>query len=151
MIAMQVRLLEPADREHWMPLWAAYLDASGRELPARVADLTWSRFHDPAEPMAAIGAVDDDGTMLGFAHLVFHRSCWQENGTSYLEDLFVASGSRGRGVGRALVDAAIAHARDRGAARVYWITHQDNGTARRLYDSITPASGFIHYRVKLAG
>jgi hypothetical protein len=36
-----------------------------------------------------------------------------------------------------------------GAARVYWLTHETNQTARRLYDQVATNSGFIVYRREL--
>jgi len=146
---MQVRLLEPADEAQWRPLWIAYLASVGRELPADTTRSTWNRFQDPAEPMDALGAFDDAGTMLGFVHLVFHRSAWLESATCYLEDLFVDPACRGRGIGGALLDATVSHAKARHAARLYWITHEDNAAARRVYDRVVPRSGFIHYRMRL--
>jgi RimJ/RimL family protein N-acetyltransferase len=38
-------------------------------------------------------------------------------------------------------------ARDAGAARVYWNTHETNEVARRLYDAVGERSGFIQYRI----
>ena len=37
-------------------------------------------------------------------------------------------------------------ARRRGATRYYWLTKQDNRTARALYDKLADRSGFIQYR-----
>ncbi len=36
-----------------------------------------------------------------------------------------------------------------GARRVYWLTHETNDTARRLYDRLAERSGFIVYRRQL--
>jgi GNAT superfamily N-acetyltransferase len=52
-----------------------------------------------------------------------------------LNDLYVEPGERGRGVGRALIEASTAVARERGAERLEWTTAPDNATAQRLYDS----------------
>jgi hypothetical protein len=40
-------------------------------------------------------------------------------------------------------------ARQKKAGRLYWLTHESNATARRLYDRIAHASGFIQYRKPL--
>jgi len=45
--------------------------------------------------------------------------------------------TRGRGVGRALIEASADVARERGAAWLEWATAPDNHTAQRLYDSMT--------------
>jgi GNAT superfamily N-acetyltransferase len=56
---------------------------------------------------------------------------------------------RGKGVGRALIEAVYARAQDAGAARVYWMTHETNTTAMKLYDNIAEKSGFLQYRKNL--
>jgi ribosomal protein S18 acetylase RimI-like enzyme len=42
---------------------------------------------------------------------------------------------RGHGVGRALIEASLAVARERGNPFLEWATAPDNHTAQRLYDS----------------
>jgi GNAT superfamily N-acetyltransferase len=63
-----------------------------------------------------------------------------------LQDLFVAEEARGKGIGRALIEAVYTAARGTGASRVYWLTQESNATARALYDKIADRSGFIQYR-----
>lgn len=48
--------------------------------------------------------------------------------------MWVSASARGRGVGRALVEAALAEARARGARRVLLDVADDNGPARALYE-----------------
>jgi GNAT superfamily N-acetyltransferase len=69
--------------------------------------------------------------------------------TCYLQDLFTLPECRGRGVGRALIEAVYGRARAAGAARVYWQTHETNATAMRLYDDVATKSGFVVYRKDL--
>ena len=141
----QIRPLTPADRAAWDPLWAAYLRFYEATIPQTTTDLTWGRFHDPAEPMTALGAFADD-RLVGIVHAIFHRSCWLPTESCYLQDLFVEADQRGKGTGRALIEAVYALARARGVTRVHWLTHETNATARRLYDEIATRSGFIQYR-----
>ena len=63
----------------------------------------------------------------------------------YLNDLYTAKDARGRGVARALIERVVADARGAGVRRVYWHTHVDNATARRLYDRVATHAGFIVY------
>jgi len=144
-----VRPLEPSDRAAWEPLWEAYLHFYETVLPREMYDLTWSRFHDPAEPMHALGAFDETGRMIGIAHAIFHRSCWLPDRTCYLQDLYVAQTQRGKRAGEALIEAVADLARANDAGRPYWLTHESNSTARRLYDRVARNSGFIQYRKPL--
>ena len=70
----------------------------------------------------------------------------RRNRYCYLEDLFVAEIARGRGLGRALIEAVYDKAEAAGASRVYWLTQSDNAQARALYDEVADNLGFIQYR-----
>jgi ribosomal protein S18 acetylase RimI-like enzyme len=70
----------------------------------------------------------------GFAELRFRPSLYTGAPDAYLEELYVVPELRGRGTGRALLEAAIEHARQRGAARIDLNTGEDDLVARRLYE-----------------
>jgi hypothetical protein len=63
-----------------------------------------------------------------------------------LQDLYTSEQSRGAGVGRRLILAVYDRAQASGSSRVYWQTHETNGTAMQLYDKVAERSGFIVYR-----
>jgi GNAT superfamily N-acetyltransferase len=140
-----IRPLRPDERADWEPLWRGYLDFYQTYLPNDTYNTTWARFHDPAEPMWALGGYID-GRLLGIAHYLYHRSCWTVGDYCYLQDLFVAEAARKRGLGRALIEAVYREARAAGASRVHWLTHETNATARALYDTLADRPGFIQYR-----
>ncbi|MBY3233936.1 GNAT family N-acetyltransferase [Rhizobium laguerreae] len=144
-----LRPLESSDRAVWEPLWEAYQRFYEVVIPPETTDLTWARFHDPDEPMHALGAFDEDGRLVGIVHAIFHRSCWLPQWTCYLQDLYVDNSQRELGTGAALIEAVADLARANGAGRLYWMTHETNATARRLYDRIAERSGFIQYRKPL--
>jgi GNAT superfamily N-acetyltransferase len=77
---------------------------------------------------------------------LFHRSTIQIAPACYLQDLFTSTAARGRGVGRALIDAVYARAVAANAGRLYWQTHESNSTAMALYDKVAERSGFVVYR-----
>jgi len=148
----RIRPVAAADYAQWLPLWDAYNAFYGRSgpaaLPAAITQTTWQRFFDAAEPVHALVA-ELDGRLLGLSHYLFHRSTIHVEPVCYLQDLFTAQEVRGRGVGRALIGEVATRARAAGAARVYWLTHETNATARRLYDQVAANSGFIVYRQQL--
>ena len=143
-----IRPVVAADFPQWAPLWAGYNTFYKRVLPDAVTQATWKRFLDPAEPMHAALAVTD-GRALGMVHAIHHRSAWTTADHCYLQDLFVAEGARGHSVGRALVEHVCAAARHRGASRVYWVTHETNHAAMRLYDRIARRAPVVQYRCEL--
>lgn len=87
---------------------------------------------DPATEFLLAGAP----TAAGVCQLRFRHSLWTSSDDCWLEDLFVEDRARGRGVGRALVEAAFERARERGAARIELDTNEGNTTAVALYESL---------------
>jgi GNAT superfamily N-acetyltransferase len=77
------------------------------------------------------------GAILGYTCLYWHYSSLDASDTVLLNDLYVSEDARGRGVGRALIEAAAEVARRRGCSVLEWSTAPDNHTAQRLYDSLT--------------
>ncbi len=151
--AITVRAVQPADFEAWKPLWDGYNAFYGREgptaLPAEMTALTWQRFFDPYEPMFALVAEAQGGRLLGLVHFLLHRTTIRVGPNCYLQDLFTAADARGRGVGRALIEAVYDDARKRGVQRVYWHTQNTNTTARALYDRVGVNPGFMVYDGRL--
>ena len=139
-----VRRVRADERAAWEPLWKGYQTFYEVALSAEITTTTWSRLHDPAEPMFVLGAYLG-GKLVGIVHSLYHRSCWTIGNYCYLQDLFVAEKARGHGIGRALIEAVASEARAAGASRVYWLTQEGNTTARALYDRVAKCSGFIQY------
>ena len=146
-----IRPLTHADRPQWAQLWQGYLNFYESTVPAEVTDLTWQRILDPEAPIHAFCAAQEgedgpDGKLLGIVHYLFHPVTWAAGPRCYLEDLFTSPEARGKGVGRALIEAVYAAADARGADQVYWLTQDFNATARKLYDQVAKATPFIKYR-----
>jgi GNAT superfamily N-acetyltransferase len=145
---LNVRPVTAADRAEWEPLWQGYLTFYEAALPPDVTEATWKRFLDPVEPLHGLVA-EIDGHLVGLAHYLLHRSTWAPECYCYLEDLFVSPAVRGHGMGRALIGAVEAAAREANASRLYWLTHQTNTQAQELYNKLAERTGFLHYRKKL--
>jgi GNAT superfamily N-acetyltransferase len=140
--------LRPDDHAAWLPLWRGYQSFYDVDIPPDVSAVTWERLLDPAEPMA--GALAWSGSAaVGLVHHIRHRSCWTVGDYCYLQDLFVATDVRGSGIGRKLIEHVHAVAERDGCSRIYWLTHETNTTAMRLYDSVAQRSGFVQYRQNL--
>ena len=66
---------------------------------------------------------------------------WLDAEDCELEDLFVREEAQGRGLGRALVEATIERARERGCRRIQLDTGEENVPAISLYESLGFRSG----------
>ena len=152
MTDLTIRPVAATDFDQWLPLWDGYNAFYGRAgataLDPAITRVTWARFFATGEPVHALVA-EDDGALLGLAHYLFHRNTIMINPTCYLQDLFTVPEARGRGVGRALIEAVAERAKAVGSPRLYWHTHETNATARRLYDAVAKDTGFIVYRMDL--
>lgn len=140
-----IRPLERSDEAAWRALWTAYLAYYETLLPEAVYASTFERLlkDDPNEFHGLLAVLGDEP--VGLVHFVFHRTCWSIEDTCYLQDLFVAPETRGRSIGRALIEAVYAAADAAGNPDVYWQTQHFNATGRRLYDRVGELSDFIIY------
>ncbi len=76
-----------------------------------------------------------DGSLVGFTQLYPAFCSVLADRTFVLYDLFVTPAARGTGAGRALMEAAEAHARAAGAARIELQTAKTNKIGQSLYES----------------
>lgn len=76
------------------------------------------------------------GAPAGVAVLRFRPRLWSGGLECYVAELYVRPERRGRGVGRALMEAAIDVARERGADYMELGTGEDDTAARALYESL---------------
>lgn len=72
----------------------------------------------------------------GFAQVSFRHSIWADEPVGYLEELYVVADRRGNGIGRAIINAVLELARERGAAGMEVVTGEDDTAARSLYESL---------------
>lgn len=145
---LTIRPVTPVDLAEWRPLWEGYNSFYERAVPADVTAMTWSRFFDAYEPVHALVA-ERQGRLIGLVHYLYHRNTAMIAPVCYLQDLFTAREARGGGVGRALIEAVYERAQAAGSPRVYWMTHETNVTAMKLYDGVAERSGFVQYRKQI--
>ena len=115
---------QAGDEAAWRRLWAGYLAFyESRSEPRTVTAATWQRLFMPGSGM--VGRMAEwEGAVAGFTISVVHPGSWEIEPRCYLEDLFVDPATRGRGLGRALIEDLLALGRERGWSRLYWHTPQ---------------------------
>ena len=148
-MTLDIRPLQASDRSEWDGLWKTYQTFYKAVISSDNSDVTFARLLDPAVPMHGLIA-EDAGEITGMTHCIFHYSAWTQGPYCYLQDLITKPEHRGKGAATALIEAVYAFAVAKGAARVYWLTHETNETAIRLYEKLADRSGFIQFR-KLLG
>ncbi len=132
---VEIAPIAPEKLEELLPLIAAYQRFYEVENIDDERNRTFfRRFLAPSEDGLIIGA-RSGGRLVGYACLYWHFSSLEACESVLMNDLFVDESARGQGVGRALIEAAAAVAREREVPFVEWSTAPDNETAQRLYDS----------------
>jgi ribosomal protein S18 acetylase RimI-like enzyme len=139
-----VRLATPEDAADVARLLVAFRDWTGRSEPSD------SSFRASVERIMA--SPDSEYLLagdpaLGVCQLRYRHSVWTASDDCLLEDLYVSDEARGRGYGRALVEAAFERARSRGCKRVELDANEANTPAIGLYEAL----GFYSYDERLGG
>lgn len=100
-------------------------------------------------PSAEVLIGELDGIPVGFALFYHNYSTFLGRKGFYLEDLFVRPAFRGHGVGKALLQALAALARDRDCARMEWSVLDWNEPSIAFYSSLgaAPMKGWSVFRM----
>lgn len=142
---LEIRPLVKSDEAEWRRLWTGYLDFYETKVGEDVYRTTFDRLTSGDEHEYRGFIAELDGRPVGLTHYLFHRHCWSIENVCYLQDLFADPQARGKGIGRALIEAVHAEAAKAGAHSVYWLTNHNNATARQLYDRVAKVTPFIKY------
>jgi GNAT superfamily N-acetyltransferase len=142
-----IREIIASDRAGWEHLWQQYLHFYRADIGAEITEKTFTSLCQKQD-LVGLVAVNDQGQVLGFMHLVYHASTWSDTSYCYIEDLFVDKSARGQNVAESLFNEAYQQAEMRGSSRVYWMTQEFNSSARSLYDKIGQRTSFIIYSKK---
>jgi len=138
MPAGEVRVREATahDMDTLHALISALAEHHGQRASVRCTPADLRR--DIAGPEPRFGAVlaEVGGRAVGFASWTWLHSIWLGARVMNIDDVFVQDGCRGLGVGEALMPAARAACRARGAARLRWEVESDNADAIRFYQRL---------------
>ncbi len=146
-MSVTINLLTPDDESEWRRLWGLYLAFYEDKAPDEIYRNTWRRLMaGDTEDINGLIAKDETGASVGLVHYLFHPHCWQPEKICYLQDLYVDDNARGKGAGRALIEAVYEAADALGRSNVYWMTQEFNFTARYLYDRVATVTPFIKYK-----
>lgn len=142
---MQLRPLAPRD----LRLIAPWLHAAGLGVPAGVCHKSWGERLASDQGIVCRVAVARGGT-VGFFRLDLAPDRTAE------VTVCVAPARRRRGLGRQLLDAAMAEARERGMRHVVAAVRTDNTAGRAFFvaagfaEVASAVPGFVHFRGAVA-
>ena len=123
-----------ADLSAMLPLFAGYQRFYENDAPDDARnEAFFGQFVHPSDAGLLLKATDGD-RIVGFANLYWTHSSVSAEPHALMNDLFVAEEGRGKGTGRALIQASLDAAREHGDRRMSWSTALDNRTAQALYE-----------------
>ena len=108
--------------------WPGLLSVTATEIARRISTAP------PA--LQAVLAEAPEGNPVGFATVFPIPYAYAAKPSLELEMLYVTEPWRAQGVGRALMDAVLAHAQAGGFERVEWNVLADNARAQAFYESL---------------
>jgi len=132
-----VRPATPADRDVWARMRASLWPEDSASAHLAEIDVYLSGRSVHGEGIALV-AEDEGGELVGFAEFAvrpFAPGC-EGRSVAYLEGWYVAARARGRGVGRALVEAGEAWGRERGCAEMASDAEVDNDVSAAAHGAI---------------
>jgi GNAT superfamily N-acetyltransferase len=140
---MGIRIANPDDAPFIARLFRAYRDHWGSPTTDQAIEAGVPHLLESPESEFLVAG----DPPVGFALIRYRFAIWTESDDAWLEDLFVVEDRRGEGLGRALLEACIDRARERGCARLQLDTNEINERARKLYGSV----GFVEDKMAVGG
>jgi ribosomal protein S18 acetylase RimI-like enzyme len=129
---IQIRRAGPEDAADIARLLHDFNNEYSEPTPGVAALTTYSRQLLEAGEMTALLAGDGpDGISL----IRFRTCVWTGGPEAHLQELYVVPPLRGRGIGRALLEATMAASREAGASGIDLNTGTTDTAARALYES----------------
>ena len=124
--------------------WVSWRAATGADRKSRDID----RDIDELGAQVAVASDDDSGTVVGYVTMQSDV----ETRIGWIHNLAVAQEARGQGLGRRLIEHALAHFRSSGMTIAKIETLEQNAAGRHLYPSLgfVEVARQIHYAIALS-
>ncbi|MFN4060169.1 MAG: GNAT family N-acetyltransferase [Paracoccus hibiscisoli] len=124
---------------------------AGREDPTDIARYRTAFDQIDADPAQLLAIAEVAGRVVGTLQLTFIPGLSRGGALrGQIEAVRVARDQRGAGVGRAMMDWAIAECRERGCALVQLTTDRARPDAHRFYDGLGFVPSHLGYKLALA-
>ena len=148
---MNVKVSAPdtGDREAWALLYRGYAEFYQVPMTDGILDTVWQWIRDDGNPFFGLIAKDEQGRAVGLMHCRQMPSPLRGALVGFLDDLFVLPEARGQGVVEQLYAALESLGREQGWPLIRWITAEDNGRARAVYDKLADRTHWVTYQLNL--
>lgn len=138
---LKVRLCQPQDEEAYVKMNLTFMQE------VRQGHAYWERIKFPTEEelrkvfREALSAperimifmIEYGGRPVGYANTWCVYSVWMMGRTLTIDDLFIHEAHRHKGLGKKVVKAIIAYAKNHGMKRVQLMAEKDNDVANHVY------------------
>ena len=131
--AVQIRPVQDTD----IPRLSGFAEELLHKWDARTTARDAQRVYERVSKSPELGVIlvaEHDGTVCGFAYACSEWRSEYGGETMDLVEMFVEHSWRNRGVGRALLNALVDHARERGARRFTSQVHPGNAAIERALE-----------------
>jgi GNAT superfamily N-acetyltransferase len=136
-MSAHVRLADARDAEAVAALMVDFRNHLELDWPSDNAFLAGvERLLDDRDTEFLLGFPNEDAGPAGVVQLRYRFGIWRAGGDCLVEDVFVADGARGSGLGRAMMEFARERAVERGCRRMELDTNESNTAAIALYESL---------------
>jgi GNAT superfamily N-acetyltransferase len=145
-----IRPAAPVDRSAVLALADRLADfelppgRTAREIQVADHHLFDAQFARPSDDVLFLVA-EEDGAILGTIFVNTHTDYFTKATVAYVEVLAVAEAAAGRGIGRALMGATEAWAREKGFGRVELAVFANNRRARAFYEHLGYSAETMRY------
>lgn len=134
---MRVWRAEPREANVVAGLIAEFGDWWGKNpMPAEEIQPSVERIMAGSDGEYLLGAAGEGADAAGVCQVRYRWSVWKSAEDCWLEDLYVREGARRTGLGRALVEAALGRARERGCKRIELDVNEQNTDALAFYEAL---------------
>lgn len=139
---MIIRPLSFEDFPKWLPLWDG--NNMGQRDEAVTAE-TWSRICDSENWMVNGLCAEMGEEMMGIVHYILHPTTGAINPVCYMQDVYVDTAHRRKGIGKRLVNEVTKIGEKEQWARMYWLTQEGNAEAKAMYENFGIKLNFTFY------
>jgi ribosomal protein S18 acetylase RimI-like enzyme len=136
-LAIEIAVASREDEADIMPLMIAFNDAEGIVWrPTVMVPALRRLLNDGLIGTLLIARDADSGVPVGYALATFGFDIEFGGRDAFITELFVAPQARGRGVGRALLDATVRELRTQGIEAIHLMVRPENEQAKSLYERV---------------